>query len=143
MIRKFEKFNDYTSELDQLEDIFSSIDLELDVSIVKSDIIYEVKDIPKLVILVEFQGKNELSNTFREINKRVILSESFGYGMSHARISLADALWPNLNDIEDCYGFENPLNWISEELEKDIQSINDFNEKCIIKFVQIYFNPQK
>lgn len=147
MIHKFEKFSDYTHELDQLEDIFSNIDLDLNVKKIKSDIQYEgirKKDIPKFIIHIEFSGKNKLDSTFQEIDKKVIASESFGYGMSHASVCFIEKSY-NFEEIEDCFGFDDPTSWIINELTKnhEIGSIHEFNRTCTIKYITIYFNPIK
>ncbi len=64
--------------------------------------------------------------------------------MSNAKIVITDALWPGHDDVEDCYGFEDPLNWMfSEDLGDDIKSIDSFNKNCIIDSIWIYFNPPK
>jgi len=147
MIHKFEKFNDYTHELDQLEDIFSNIDFDLNVKRIKSDIQYEgivKKDIPKFIIHIEFSGKNKLDSTFQEIDKKVIASESFGYSMSHARVCFIEKSY-NFEEVEDCYGFDDPTSWIINEIRKNhyFETIHEFNRTSTIKYITIYFNPIK
>lgn len=152
MIKRFENFEprnwerDFGNELSQLEDIFSNLDLDLNVKSIKSDIMYEgirKKNIPKF-INITFDGKNKISNIFREINKRIEDSKSFGFDLSHSLITFRSD-W-NMDDIEDCYGFENPQDWIfGERCQKNhfFQNEADFDNTSFIKHITIYFDPIK
>ncbi len=152
MIPKFEKFNDLSAELDQLEDIFTELDLEMDTKRISSDIRYEglsIKNIPKLSILIEFDTtwsvskKNTISFVFGEVEKKIKKSESFGYELSHALVDFLEHVY-NIDTDEPCYGFDNPQYWIDNELSKyEISSIRDFDVNCTIKWIKIFFNPIK
>jgi hypothetical protein len=149
MIKRFENFQpenwekDFGKELSQLEDIFSNLDLDLNIKSVSSNIQYEgikKKDIPKLIIYVIFDGHNDMSKIFEEIDKRITDSESFGYSMSHAKISFSDRI---STATFDCYGFENFENWIGSQNDQMMSSIYDIDKGDIIKRLWIYFNPIK
>lgn len=153
MIPKFENFSDLSSEIDQLEDIFTELDLEMDTKRISSNIRYEglsIKDIPKLSILIEFDTnwnvskKNKISFVFGEIEKKIKKSESFGYELSHAIVDFLEHVY-NIDTEEPCYGFDNPQYWLdySSSMYRHRCTIRDFDVNCTIKWIKIFFNPIK
>lgn len=141
--KKSPKIN-YSQDLLVLEDIFSDLDLTLSVSKVSSNIRFEgigIKDIPKLEIIISFDGSDGLLDIFKEMDSKVSMCESIGYSMSHSKIMMLDkGDYDLFADDYDCFGFSNPKQWAKEEIPKryiERTLLNDY----FIRRIFVYFNP--